>query len=33
LNGDLASKLALLVKVIDRLPKPFAAHSNDTFFA
>jgi 4-alpha-glucanotransferase len=33
LNGDLASKLAQLAEVSDRLPKPFAGHSSETFFA
>ncbi len=33
LNGELAAKLALLAEVSDRLPKPFAADSNNTFFA
>jgi 4-alpha-glucanotransferase len=33
LKGDLASKLALLAEVSDRLPKPFATQSNDSFFA
>ena len=33
LNGDLAAKLALLAEVSDRLPKPFADYSNDSFFA
>lgn len=33
LNGDLAKKLALLTEVSDRLPKPFAGNSNETFFA
>jgi 4-alpha-glucanotransferase len=33
LNGEHASKLALLAEVSDRLPKPFAGHSNDRFFA
>ena len=33
LNGELAAKLALLAEVSDRLPKPFADHSNDSFFA
>lgn len=33
LNGGHASKLALLAEVSDRLPKPFANHSNDRFFA
>ena len=33
LNRDLAEKLALLAEVSDRLPKPFADHSNDTYFA
>jgi len=33
LNGEHASKLALLAEISDRLPKPFADHSNDRFFA
>jgi len=33
LNGDVASKMALLAEVSDRLPKPFADRSNDKFFA
>jgi len=33
LNGDIASKMALLAEVSDRLPKPFASQSNDSFFA
>ena len=33
LNGELAAKLALLAEVSDRLPKPFADYSNDSFFA
>lgn len=33
LNGDVASKMALLAEVSDRLPKPFASQSNDSFFA
>ena len=33
LSGDLASKLALLAEVSDRLPKPFAGHSDASFFA
>jgi len=33
LNGELAAKLALLAEVSDRIPKPFADHSSDTFFA
>ena len=33
LSGDIAAKLALLAEVTDRLPKPFAAHSDDSFFA
>ena len=33
LNGDIASKMALLAEVSDRLPKPFASQSNDRFFA
>jgi 4-alpha-glucanotransferase len=33
LNEDVASKMALLAEVSDRLPKPFANRSNDTFFA
>jgi 4-alpha-glucanotransferase len=33
LNGDIASKMALLAEVGDRLPKPFASQSNDSFFA
>jgi 4-alpha-glucanotransferase len=33
LNGELVAKLALLAEVGDRLPKPFAADSNDSIFA
>jgi 4-alpha-glucanotransferase len=33
LNGDLAAKLAHLAELSDRLPKPFAPPTNDTFFA
>lgn len=33
LTGDVAAKLALLADVSDRLPKPFASHSSETFFA
>jgi 4-alpha-glucanotransferase len=33
LNGDLAAKLALLAEVSDRLPKPFAPQTKDSFFA
>jgi 4-alpha-glucanotransferase len=33
LSGDVASKMALLAEVSDRLPKPFASQSNDSFFA
>ncbi len=33
LNGNLASKMALLAEISDRLPKPFASQSNDSFFA
>ena len=33
LNDELASKLALLAEVTDRLSKPFATQSNDNFFA
>ena len=33
LNADLASKLALLAEVSDRLPKPFATQSNEPPFA
>jgi 4-alpha-glucanotransferase len=33
LNGDVASKMALLAEVSDRLPKPFANRSNESFFA
>ncbi len=32
-GSDLASKLALLAEVTDRLPKPFATGFSDTFFA
>jgi 4-alpha-glucanotransferase len=33
LNADVASKMALLAEVSDRIPKPFASQSNDSFFA
>ena len=33
LKNDSAAKLALLTEVSDRLPKPFATPSNETFFA
>lgn len=33
LTSDVAAKLALLADVSDRLPKPFASHSSETFFA
>jgi 4-alpha-glucanotransferase len=33
LKGELATKLALLAEVSDRLPKPFATPSNENFFA
>jgi 4-alpha-glucanotransferase len=33
LSGDVASKMALLAEVSDRLPKPFASQSNESFFA
>ena len=33
LKPETAAKLALLAEVSDRLPKPFAGHANDTFFA
>jgi 4-alpha-glucanotransferase len=33
LNEDVASKMALLAEVSDRIPKPFASQSNDSFFA
>jgi 4-alpha-glucanotransferase len=33
LNRDLAGKLALLAEISDRLPKPFAVQTNDSFFA
>lgn len=33
LTSDVAAKLALLADVSDRLPKPFASHSAETFFA
>lgn len=33
LKSELAAKLALLAEMSDRLPKPFAAQSNETFFA
>jgi 4-alpha-glucanotransferase len=33
LSGNIAAKLALLAEVTDRLPKPFASHSDETFFA
>jgi 4-alpha-glucanotransferase len=33
LTRDLATKLALLVELSDRLPKPFVAHASETFAA
>lgn len=33
LTSEMAAKLALLADVSDRLPKPFASHSDETFFA
>ena len=33
LKPEIAAKLALLAEVSDRLPKPSASHSNDSFFA
>lgn len=33
IKSDLATKLGLLAEVSDRLPKPFAAQSSETFFA
>jgi len=33
MSGDVASKMALLAEVSDRLPKPFASQSSDSFFA
>jgi 4-alpha-glucanotransferase len=33
LKDETAAKLALLAEVSDRLPKPFATESNETFFA
>lgn len=33
LTSDVAAKLALLADVSDRLPKPFASHSSENFFA
>jgi 4-alpha-glucanotransferase len=32
-GDDVASKMALLAEVSDRLPKPFASQSSDSFFA
>ena len=33
LNQEVATKLALLAEVTDRLPKPFDSRANDSFFA
>jgi len=33
LSGNIATKLALLADVTDRLPKPFRTRSDDSFFA
>jgi len=33
LSGNIATKLALLAEVTDRLPKPFRTRSDDSFFA
>jgi 4-alpha-glucanotransferase len=33
LKNEVAAKLAILAEVSDRIPKPFATLSNETFFA